>query len=208
MDHADLITRSAYRALNDHDGWRGSAWTEEHEAVFHACRALGNWRMACVEDRREFDNGEGREMTDTTAEVHEPMTVTPELYGDGPWVGESNRIRWRHLGLPCLMLRQMSLGHWCGYVAVPADHNWHGETFDYADAPSVRVHGGITYAGPLTGEPDGTWWIGFDTAHAHDICPKWAEEELGVSDAAVYRDVLYVQAEVEHLAQQVRGVER
>ena len=59
-----------------------------------------------------------------------------------------------------------------GYVGVPPDHPWYGKT-----DPDVIIHGGITYASsrPPGNEPDGYWWVGFDTAHWRDnpnTCPK------------------------------------
>lgn len=75
-------------------------------------------------------------------------------------------------GLPAGMT--LSVGWGNGYVGVPPDHPWY-----YKDAESldVVIHGGLTYAGPNAPycQPDGYWWVGFDTAHYMDspnTCPK------------------------------------
>jgi hypothetical protein len=144
-----------------------------------------------------------------------PTVVDEHRYGPGPWVGEPDRLEWRYRGLPCLMVRNIEVGNWCGYVAVPPGHAWHGRDRDALD---VDAHGGLTYADgccghichvPQPGEPDDVWWLGFDCAHAYDVMPKvratmpaltlQAEAELGYA----YRDVAYVRAECERLADQV-----
>lgn len=65
-----------------------------------------------------------------------------------------------------------------GYIGVPECHPWYGLEEDalYSEY-DIQVHGGITYIGPNAPnqEPDGYWWIGFDTAHWGDSptsCPK------------------------------------
>lgn len=73
-------------------------------------------------------------------------------------------------GFACL-IRRTNIGIWCGYVAVPPGHPWHGKHYDAVDAD---VHGGLTYAEPCSGEichvpqpgeSDDVWWLGFDCGH-------------------------------------------
>jgi hypothetical protein len=117
-------------------------------------------------------------------------------------------------GFPCLIHRA-PLGHWCGYVAVPPGHPWHGKDIwcssdDGIDAP---VHGGLTYADKCSGEichvakpgePDDVWWLGFDCAHSGDLCPGTRASLLQCGVDAfgyeVYRDISYVTAETQRLA--------
>ncbi len=140
----------------------------------------------------------------------------------GPWDGEPDRVEWRHLGLPCLAVRASS-GAWCGYVGLPPGHRWHGVSYEDVGAD---VHGGLTYGSPCQadgpichvpapGEPDDLWWIGFDCNHLYDLAP--GHESLlnrlafergedrspmpGYRD--IYRDLGYVRAEVERLAEQM-----
>lgn len=61
------------------------------------------------------------------------------------------------------------IGYRCGYVRIPEGHPWHSTGYDdieAADGGFVDVHGGLTYAAPDT--EDGSWWLGFDCAHAGD----------------------------------------
>jgi hypothetical protein len=101
-------------------------------------------------------------------------------WGDGPWTTEPDRVDFEHAGNPCLLLRNMYEGNWCGYVAVSTGH----PVFEvgYADVPDGVdcVHGGLTYAdhcnGPIChvpreGQPDDVWWLGFDCGHGGNYMP-------------------------------------
>lgn len=152
-----------------------------------------------------------------------------ELWGDGPWQTEPDRLEWRDAfsGLPCLIVRN-AVGALCGYVGVPPGHPWHGKNYDDVDA---QAHGGLTYSAacdgpichvPAPGEPADVWWLGFDCAHFMDLVPvsvanrrsrpisfqmaaverQWSKEaaQLGVQDT--YRDIEYVKVECAYLALQ------
>lgn len=119
----------------------------------------------------------------------------------GPWDAEPDKVEWRYRGMACLAVRQRH-GAWCGYVAVQTSHPW--ATGNAAECES-SVHGGITYGpsechGPVChvpqrGEPDDVRWIGFDCMHFADATPdgRYGGE---------YRDLDFVKAEVESLADQ------
>lgn len=150
-------------------------------------------------------------------------------WGPGPWVDEPDHVEWRHNGMPCIMHRQPSSGHWCGYVGVEPGHPWDARAKPMDDEwgadPGYRsaeheasVHGGVTYGSscdeetgichkPLPGEPVDVYWLGFDCAHAWDLRPQ--SYELARKDPIffpshedVYRDAAYVKAETERLADQ------
>lgn len=133
----------------------------------------------------------------------------------GPWDEEPDRIEWRHTGLPCLIVRSQ-LGALCGYVAVPPEHPLHGVPYGYVHA---SVHGGLTYSDrcagrichvPAEGEPDDVWWLGFDCAHAHDLIPTifaGVVRSGGALPHDAYRDIAYVTAEVNDLAEQLAKLE-
>lgn len=132
----------------------------------------------------------------------------------GPWDGEPDRVEWRHAGVACLIVRSVSTGALCGYVGVPPAHPWHGLPFDVVEA---STHGGLSYSEkcsppichvPAPGEPDDVWWLGFDCGHCWDVMPALTARYgklLAELDGgrARYRDVAYVKAEVEQLADQV-----
>lgn len=133
-------------------------------------------------------------------------------WGPGPWQDEGDRKEFTHNGFPCLANRN-PMGAWCGYVAVPPGHPWHGLDYDSVEAD---VHGGLTYAGkchgeichvPAPGEPDDVYWLGFDCGHEFDLLPELYAHypllptRIG-SRAVVYRDLAYVEAQIRSLADQ------
>lgn len=100
-------------------------------------------------------------------------------------------------GEMCYAVKHTKLGIWCGYVAIPQGHPWHGVDYDDIDAD---VHGGLTYASnhkPLH-EPDGNWWIGFDCGHAPDKIPGMG---FAFHDGT-YRDLGFVKGEIFKLFKQ------
>lgn len=87
----------------------------------------------------------------------------------------------------------------------------------------ISCHGGLTYADGCQhsehgichvvdpGEPDDTWWFGFDCAHAGDFSPAYeglySAASLGMptgwGGVVEYRNVDYVTAECQSLASQL-----
>lgn len=150
--------------------------------------------------------------------------VDKTSWGVGPWQDEPDRIEWRDetTGLPCLM-RRSPLGAWCGYVALPPGHPWHGlDISDAPDAAHCAAHGSLTFAAPCMeddrplrervchvpqpGESDDVWWLGFDCAHAGDIMPVYGLSLLPTG--SVYRDVTYVASCCADLASVAAGAVR
>lgn len=155
-------------------------------------------------------------------------TIDRSTWAAGPWDRESDREQWTtKTGLPGLIVRN-NLGGLCGYVAVPPGHPAHGKGYDDVD---VSVHGGLTFSracmadGPIChkpapGEPDDVWWLGFDCVHAGDKYPaltkrgiipsldKIEDRFAEVRGRDVYRDMAYVRAETESLAEQLAAMDR
>lgn len=165
--------------------------------------------------------GVGVSMDQKTIDEHDKQCREKKLKsGDGPWQAEPNRAQWKHAGLDCLAVRHPGGLHWCGYVGVPPGHAAHGKDYD-GDGLNVDVHGGLTYAAgcggsvchiPEAGEPDDLWWLGFDCAHWGDIPPGHEEmyERAGIEKRKygrmeTYKELPYVQAEVNNLAEQLAG---
>jgi len=123
-------------------------------------------------------------------------------WGKGPWELEPDRWEDRFFGLPVLAVREPDLGNWCGYVAVPPGHPWHGGAHDDLNP---MVHGGLTYSGfcqgrichvARPGEPENVFWVGFDCAHAGDLVPGLRLR----STRDTYRTLAYVQDQLRGLA--------
>lgn len=71
---------------------------------------------------------------------------------------------WKGLGLYVLGMK--SLGHRCGYVALPATHPLFRVKYSSPDMPNelLDVHGGVTFSALI----DGWWVLGWDAAHFDD----------------------------------------
>lgn len=126
--------------------------------------------------------------------------------------GEPDHKLWAtKAGFPGAAIRNQGSGAWCGYIAVPPGHPWHGMAPDDCD-----VHGGITFTAgrrldtdPSASEPRlpnaelDAWVIGFDGSHDGDVRPAWDNDIAG----SEYRTLGYVCSEVESLARQAKAAE-
>ena len=153
-------------------------------------------------------------------------TVDKSAWGPGPWQNEPDKIHWidPETDLDCLMVRQPSSGHWCGYVAVTPGHPFHGKDYDDCRIGDdwLNVHGGLTFAAacaesadpgigvchvPEPGRPHDVWWLGFDCAHLDDLSPGYAARHPGWNEPkSIYRNRAYVESEVRSLARQIKAV--
>lgn len=137
--------------------------------------------------------------------------IDKSQWGEGPWQNEPDAVRWTDddTGYTCLILRgPKEIGHLCGYVGVPSGHPAFGKDYDNVD---VDVHGGLTYAGhnAPNQDHDRYYWLGFDCAHAGDLCPAivaWQHDGYGKD--VVYRNLAYVTAECQSLAKQLKAMEK
>lgn len=145
-----------------------------------------------------------------TASERTNQPVDRTGWPSGPWDGEPDRVDFVHAGFACFVKRG-PMGAWCGYVGVPETHPAFGKPYDDVN---VDVHGGLTYADRCSGElchvpqpgtPDNVWWLGFDCAHCHDITPATMKyrSQFPASYEEAYRDLSYVRAETERLADQL-----
>ena len=117
-----------------------------------------------------------------------------------PWLTEPDNLQLVFVGFQCEIKRAPSLLHLCGYVTVPTTHPCHAKRCDEVD---VNVHGGLTYANT---DDYGTTF-GFDCAHLDDLVPgmlRYAADAAMASEYMdTYRDIAYVTAQVNSLAQQL-----
>lgn len=136
--------------------------------------------------------------------------INREGWEAGEWDNEPDRVEFRYAGFPCLIVRSELAGALCGYVGVSSDHPWYQRHYNFIDA---NVHGGLTYSNmcgghvchvPEPGESDHVWWLGFDCSHAFDYAPTMGSFGLLI-EGAEYRNIAYVRAEVEKLAEQARA---
>lgn len=133
-----------------------------------------------------------------------------EQWEPGPWHDEPDEENFIDdaTGYKCFIWRNRS-GSLCGYVGVPESHPLHGKGYDsVAHHMNIRVHGGLTFAGPLK---DGSWYFGFDCAHAGDVMPGTIALLKSLDSKSTlecfgdtYKDISFVREEVRRLARQLR----
>ena len=66
----------------------------------------------------------------------------------------------------------------------------------------LEAHGGITFADKIKDLDETKWWFGFDCAHNGDLSPYYS----GSFRQGTYRDIEYVKAETNRLAEQLAAV--
>ncbi len=115
------------------------------------------------------------------------------------WEQEPDELDWQDGGYKCAIRRVREIGHLCGYVGIPLDHELAGIHYDAM--LNVDVHGGLTYSREGEGSLDsGYWWFGFDCAHHGDFSPETAAL-LGrdCRPDETYRNVEFVKHEIKGL---------
>jgi len=97
---------------------------------------------------------------------------------------------------------QQDQGHFCGYVQTNFTPPWTYDDLRGYMSHLIDVHGGLTYG------PDEDGWVGFDCAHAGDVCVIDGEEQ---TDFAISSEKVWtvgdVEDECERLAEQVDVLE-
>ena len=155
----------------------------------------------------------------------------------GPWDNEPDLVRFKYKGLWCAIIRSPGSGHLCGYVGLDEKHPWFGKDYGAHLAPKckeefccehtpcsiINVHGGLTYAGPLTFTrigvkelklPENLHWFGFDCAHCDDMChfsvsmEEFSEVHGFSKRLGIYRDMQYVKEQCIRLADQLLEVNK
>ena len=116
---------------------------------------------------------------------------------------EGSKKEFEYRGYKCLVYRHPEIGHLCGYVQIPKGHEYYGNR-DYDSIP-VDCHGGLTFSAE---KDDGSWYIGFDCAHAGDLCPlmeaKWSTSTNYAYVDEDYRDMEYVIKECKKIVDQLK----
>lgn len=97
----------------------------------------------------------------------------------GEWSKEPDFCSWYRKTLPCIVVRDMTLGIWKAFVGVPEDHCLYAKTIeDLSKTPAgvelfLGTYGGISGAGIIPQDKfEGKfWWLGIETSHGGDLVP-------------------------------------
>ena len=129
-------------------------------------------------------------------------------------MNEPDLCFWEHK-LPCLAIRDMSMGIWKGFVAVDDKHPFHGKTVEdllkLSEGIEIfsSVYGGMSGAGRLPAKykefSKNAWWIGVETSHGGDLMPllKWDNSDPDMAKMIsnqTYKDLRFIRRETNKLA--------
>lgn len=76
-------------------------------------------------------------------------------------------------------------GWFCGYLAIPKDHPWHGMDHENIPMDDPEVFGGLTFSDNYNADQlkgwapgEGVWILGFDTAHTPVLSDSQANRRV------------------------------
>lgn len=138
----------------------------------------------------------------------------------GTWLKEPDYCAWESYGYKCILLRDMKLGIWRGFVGITKEHPFYNKTL--ADMLNekiylylTKVHGGVSFAGrfaPKSKTADKKlWWFGFECMQEDDLIPtvgpiKPAPGMVVVSQT--YRSFTYARSQTIKLAQELTKLQQ
>lgn len=117
--------------------------------------------------------------------------------------------------MPCLAIRDMSMGIWKGFVGLKEGHPLFGKSLEeMLNIPEMRdvfiaVYGGLSGAGRLPTKykefAKDYWWIGIETAHGGDLMPLLKIDNSDPNMAKListqtYKDLRFIRKETNKLA--------
>lgn len=152
-----------------------------------------------------------------------------DKFPPGKWLHEPDFCKWEHSGLPCLVVRDMYLGIWKGYVGVDSSHPFYSKSVEdlLRDKNTLEiffsVYGGISGTGHLTSQyKDNSkfldkkslsiyWWIGIETSHGGDLMPLLKLENhdpdmTKMLSSQTYKDFSFIRKETNKLSKYVSRV--
>lgn len=139
----------------------------------------------------------------------------------GDWMAEPDYCEWDAYGFNCLVLRDMKLGMWRGFISLPIGHKFYGYTLtkilNQDWGLELEVHGGLSIAGKLPIKykelNKDKWWLGFECSKGEDLLPlvKFDKDDpiyQGIRDHQSYKGFHFVRKETNHLAKQLLRASR
>lgn len=136
----------------------------------------------------------------------------------GTWLKEPDLCFWHYRSLPCLCVRDMSMGIWKGFVGVDDVHLLFEKSIeDIVALPQAldlfsSVYGGLSSAGKLSVKyqnfATNCWWIGLETSQGGDLMPLLKLDQndsdlLKAISPQSYKDLHFIRRETNKLAKQL-----
>jgi hypothetical protein len=128
----------------------------------------------------------------------------------GAWMSEPDLCAWEGK-LPCLVLRDMNMGIWKGFVGLEESHPYHGKALEeLLKIPETMeiffsVYGGLSGVGRLPAKykefAKNYWWVGIETSHGGDLMPLITYENVEMKPGnQTYKDLKFIRKETNKLA--------
>lgn len=139
-------------------------------------------------------------------------------FPQGIWLKEPDLCYWEYNKLSCLIIRDMTLGVWKGFVGVDQDHLFYNkplnDILDIHEAMEIffLVHGGICSAGHLIQKYKSynrnLWWFGIETSHGSDVIPLLELENSKIlsGEDQTYKDFRFIRRETNKLAKSLSKI--
>lgn len=133
-----------------------------------------------------------------------------QSFPKGIWLSEPDLCSWEYK-LPCLALRDMSMGIWKGFVGIEESHPFYGKTLEellkipVAMEIYFSVYGGISSVGRLPSKykdfNNNYWWLGLETCHGGDIMPLIKlEDSSKMTGNQTYKNLKFIRKETNKLS--------
>lgn len=140
----------------------------------------------------------------------------------GKWLREPDLCSWEQYDLPCLAIRDMSMGVWKGFVGLSDDHPFFNKPItDLLKNQDVMdfffaIHGGLCTSGRLPLKykefSKNFWWLGMEASHGTDLMPLLKLDigaDVDVSklfSGQTYKDLLFIRRETNKLAKHLSKI--
>lgn len=128
----------------------------------------------------------------------------------GEWCKEPDLSRWIHNDMDCLVVRDMSLGIWKGFVGVNQQHLFYKKSIENFLATEkgmdffLETGGRLFNAGRLPIRyreyTSNLWWIGMDTSQGNDYMPLLKLENSVTVSQQTYKNFSFIRKETNKLA--------
>lgn len=143
------------------------------------------------------------------------------IFPPGKWKSEPDFCYWTNNNLPCIAIRDMSLGVWRGFVGVKNTHKFYSKSYKMmmrsklAKNISKKIYGGICGAGKLPSNykeyNKDYWWISIGAILEEDILPLTSNQEQKNDPSDVflfktYKDLVFFRKEINKLSEYLSGI--
>lgn len=141
--------------------------------------------------------------------------LNKKSFPQGAWMQEPDLCSWEHHEMACIIIRDMSLGVWKGFVGVATEHIFYSKSIkeilnmEEAIDAFFSIYGGICSAGPLIKKykhySRNLWWVGIETSHGSDFMPLLKldcqnTDVMSVIGEQTYKNFVFIRRETNKLA--------